>query len=932
MMGSVSKPLSLNEIRTRAAQFVIDWRDSPGDERQDAQSFVRDLLRVYGITDTRAALYEKRAQRTDTGRRGYIDALVPGQLLIEMKSAGKNLGLAEIQAMEYMDDLSDIEQPRYVLTSDFKKFRLLDMTAASGQDVTEWSFEDLPRYAGSLAFLAGYQTRSFGSKEQERASVKAARLMAELYEALEGSGLDDHDAGVFLVRTLFALYADDAGVWPRDLYLEFLETRTSEDGSDLGAQLVGLYQVMNMPSGRRSQSLDEMLSQFPYVNGGIFSGSIAIPYFSRAVRELLLKACAFDWREISPAIFGSLFQAVKSPEARRSLGEHYTTETNIMKTLGPLFLDELQKKFEAAQHDAVLLERLLKELGDVRVLDPACGSGNFLIVAYRELRQLELEVRVRLQELDTNRQMPTLLFGREHLAVKLEHLAGIEIEEWPAQIARTALRLVDHQANMAMEARLGMAPETLPLDTIEIVRCANALRVDWDEVVDATGTVRLVGNPPFIGMAWMSKEQQADNRYVFSTAEPTGKLRTGRLDFVANWFARAAQFIQAHPTARSAFVSTNSITQGEQARTMIPLLSSLDCVVEFGHQTFKWTSEAPGAAAVHCVVVGLAHVKHVRSPRRLFTYPNISGDPVETVHSRLNFYLVDGPDMTPVKLRKPLVAEMPFATQGNKPVDGGHLLLDRAEAEKLRSIPEIAPFVKRFVQARDMLQGAPLRWALWLKEAGPAVLRHPLVRQRLELVRASRLESPTASVQDAANTPAIFTQDRQPVGPYFALPEVSSGVRTWIPGRMFDENVIAGNKLIIFPNAEPWHAALLQSSMFTAWVGAFAGRLKSDISISPGLAYFPIPWPSFNDGERTQLGLLIQAVFDERDAHPGSTLADLYDPVAAPTGLLKTHAALDKAVDRAFGATTALRSNDERLQILFERYAEMTRWHSDDSR
>lgn len=923
-MGSVSKPLSLNEIRSRAAQFVLDWRDSPGDERQDAQSFVRDLLQVYGITETRAALYEKRAQRSSTGGAGYIDALLPGQLLVEMKSVGKNLGLAEIQALDYMDDLGDTEQPRYVLTCDFKKFRLLDVTAAKGEDVSEWSIEELPRYAGSLAFLAGYQTRSFGSKEQERASVKAAQIMAGMYEALEGSGLDDHDAGVFLVRTLFALYADDSGIWSRDLFTEFIETRTSADGSDLGAQLVGLYQVMNTQLERRPKSLDEVQAQFPYVNGGIFSGALAIPYFDRAVRDMLLRACAFDWREISPAIFGSLFQAVKSPEARRSLGEHYTTETNIMKTLGPLFLDELYENFAAANHDVRSLKKLRAQLAEIRVLDPACGSGNFLIVAYRELRQLELDILIRLQELGDTSSIPTLYFERDDLAVRLEHMAGIEIEEWPAQIARTALRLVDHQANMAMEAALGKAPDTLPLDTIEVVRDANALRVDWSDFVDTTGTVRLVGNPPFVGMAWMSKDQQADNRHVFSRAEPSGKLRTGRLDFVANWFALAAQFIQAHPTARAAFVSTNSITQGEQARTMIPLLDSLDCVVEFGHQTFKWTSEAPGAAAVHCVVVGLSHRRNVRSPRRLFTYPNIAADPVETRHSRLNFYLVDGPNIAPAKVSRPVISAMPMAHKGSQPTDGGHLLLDRSAADEFRSVPELAPHVRQFVQARDMLQGAPLRWTLWLKDASPAVLRHPLIRSRLELVRAARLASPTLSVQEAASTPSLFTQDRQPTGPFFALPEVSSGQRRWIPGRMYDNDVIAGNKLIIFPNAELWQAALLQSSMFMSWVFAFAGRLKSDVSISPGLAYFPIPWPEFGADEQEQLTDLIQSILDERNRHAGATLADLYDSIASPASLLKAHAALDKVVDRAFGATTTLRSNEERLQVLFRRYAEMT--------
>ena len=466
----MEKALSLNEIRSRCAQFVVEWRDADGDERQEAQSFVRDLLAAFGITETRAALYEKRAQRSSTGNQGYIDALVPGLLLIEMKSAGKNLGLAEIQALDYVDALPDAESPNFVLTCNFKDFRLLDLKAPSGKDVTEFSIEELPRFAESLAFLAGYKTRNFGTVEEEQASIEAAKMMAELYEALEGSGYSDHEASVFLVRTLFALYADDSGIWERDLFTEFLENRTSQDGSDLGSQLSMLFQVLDKPRDGRAKTLDESLARFPYVNGGIFHEPLSIPSFDRKMREKLLKACAFNWAEISPAIFGSLFQAVKSPEARRALGRRYTTETNIKKAIDPLFLDELHDQFDAARYDIRGLKRLLTHLRNIRVMDPACGSGNFLIVAYRELRQLELSIRLRLQELDDRDAVPTLYFDRDDLAVQLENMRGIELEEWPARIAQTALRLVDHQANMQMQLALGKAPDTLPLDTVLIIR------------------------------------------------------------------------------------------------------------------------------------------------------------------------------------------------------------------------------------------------------------------------------------------------------------------------------------------------------------------------------------------------------------------------------------------------------------------------------
>lgn len=536
----MAKALSLNEIRRRAAQFVVDWRDEPGDERQQAQSFIRDLLRVFGITSTKAALYEKRAKRSSTGHRGYIDALVPGLCAIEMKSAGKDLEAAERQALDYIDDLTDVETPRWVISSDFTQFRILDLKAPDGADTRTFTLEELPANSDLLAFLAGYQTSPFGNQQQEEASVKAAQIMANLYEALSDSGYDDHDASVFLVRVLFCLYADDAGVWgERDQFYEFLEQRTSEDGSDLGPQLAMLFQAMNRETGKRQRNLDESIARFPYVNGGIFAEPASIPSFDSSMRELLLQACAFNWSAISPAIFGSLFQAVKDAQARRELGEHYTTETNILKTIQPLFLDELRARFTDAVHDTSKLKRLRTDLGQLRVLDPACGCGNFLVVAYRELRALDLDILKRLQERgDTSWKSPTAFFLKEDLPVTLDHFAGIEIEEWPARIASTALHLVDHQANQAMELALGQAPDPLPLDRIETIHVQNALRSDWSTIIAPSPRVMIVGNPPFIGQYTKQADQTEDLKTVW------GKGYDGYLDYVTGWYKKAADYFK----------------------------------------------------------------------------------------------------------------------------------------------------------------------------------------------------------------------------------------------------------------------------------------------------------------------------------------------------------------------------------------------------
>lgn len=916
----------MNEIRSRAAKFALDWQDSPGDERQDAQTFVRELLKVYGLTDSRAAFYEKRAKRSSTGHQGYIDALIPGMALIEMKSKGKNLAAAERQALDYIDGLPETETPRHVITCDFHRVRVLTLDAPEGDDLVEFALPELRDNADQLAFFAGYGRRSFGSKEQERASVAAAQLMASLYEALEGSGYDDHESSVFLVRTLFALYADDAGVWERDLFLEFLETRTAEDGSDLGPQLALLYQVMGQEPRRRQKNVDENIARFPYVNGGVFEEPLSIPTFDREMRDRLLHAAMFNWSEISPAIFGSLFQAVKDRAARRELGEHYTTEANILKVIGPLFLDDLRQRLADGFSDMKALTRLRSDMGRMHFLDPACGCGNFLVVAYREMRQLDLEIVQRLQYLSRGRRDTevSLAFTELHLSVRLSSFHGIELEEWPARIAATALHLVDHQANKQMEREIGQAPDTLPLDRIDTIHVGNALRLDWRSIVPASDDLFIMGNPPFVGMAYLSEQQQEDNRLTFVGLEAKG-LRAGRLDYVACWYAKAFRFL-AGTAGRAAFVSTNSITQGEQARTMVPLLARHGFSVDFAHRTFKWTSEAPGAAAVHCVIVGFsATARRGRRPR-LFRYETLTGAPIEVPVSRLNFYLADGPDIVPVKLRRPAVAGMPASHKGSQPTEGGHLLLDAADRAEVSADPHAAPYLRRFVQGRDMLQGEPQRWCLWLKDANPADLRaSATLRARLAAVRASRLDSPTASVRAFADRPTVFTQDRQPDTGYFALPEVSSENRRWIPGRFYGPDVIAGNKLIIFPRAEPWHAALLQSSMFMAWVGVFAGRLKSDISISPALAYFPIPWPELTERQR---GLLVEvwaSVEAARAAFPDATLADLYDPDTMPVLLLDAHDALDRAVDRTFGARGRLSDNTDRLAVLLRRYGAMLR-------
>jgi hypothetical protein len=915
----VAKPLSLNEIRRRSAQFAVEWRDSPGDERQEGQSFIRDLLQVFGITATKAALYEKRAKRSSTGGRGYIDALLPGFCAIEMKSAGKDLDAAITQALDYLDDLPNAETPRFIIASDFHRFRVLDMKAPEGKDTRAFTLDELPTNIDALAFLAGYQTVAFGDREQEVASVKAARIMADLYEALSTSGYDDHEASVFLVRLLFCLYADDAGVWERDQFYEFLERRTSEDGADLGPQLAMLFQAMNRDPGRRQRNLDDLIARFPYVNGGIFAEPAEIPAFDKGMRDLLLQSCAFNWSQISPAIFGSLFQAVKDPEARRELGEHYTTETNILKTIQPLFLDELRSRYAHDIHDAARLKRLRADLKNLRILDPACGCGNFLVVAYRELRALDLDILKSLQTLgDTSWQSPTAFFLKEDLPVTIDHFAGIEIEEWPARIASTALHLVDHQANQAMELALGKAPDPLPLDKIESIHVSNALRTDWATIFPPSPQVMIVGNPPFVGHKTKSVDQTGDLKAVW------GDDYDGYLDYVTGWYKKAADYFENTRGGRFAFVSTNSIAQGLPVAALFKPLFAAGWRLRFAHQTFAWTSEAPAAAAVHCVILGFD--QREKTPAALYTYETPKGQPERRPARVINPYLQDAPTTFIGSRSQPLAPELPPVAYGTMPVDGGHLLLDRDAHDEAMRDPIASKYIRSFIGARELIHSTD-RWCLWLEDLDPKDLsRSKFLKDRIEACAAWRSsQAVTGDAYKYRNTPALFRPNsKRPHVPYICIPAHFSAGRRYATVQYFEPDVIAGNANFTAEDPTGYLFAIISSSMFLAWQRATGGRIKSDLRFSAKVVWNNLPLPEIPETLRQKIIAAGQRVLEARALHPERSLADHYNPLTPAPALSKAHDALDRVVDKAFGARKALHTEEERQQILFKRYAELT--------
>lgn len=911
----MSKPPSWNQIRANAAIFATRWAEAT-QENAEAQSFWNEFLAVFGVDRKRVASFEKRAQRHSTGGRGRIDLFWAGVLVAEHKSAGKDLADAESQALDYLDSLDDGDFPGVVLSSDFHRMRILNLGGDNSPH--EFSVSNLANEVDRFSFIAGYQPRHFAAHEEAAANIQAARLMGRLYEQLATADYEGHEASVLMTRLLFLLFGDDTGMWEKALFYEFIESRTQADGSDLGAQLSHLFQILDTPDDKRSRALDEFLARFPYVNGGLFHDRLNIPAFDHEMRDELLACCAFDWGTISPAIFGSMFQAVKSKEARRELGEHYTTEHNILKVVNPLFMDDLRGDFERVRNSVKGLEALRARMGKMRFLDPACGCGNFLVVAFREMRGLELDILKALRDLTGREQLS--LDATLGLQVRLDQFCGIELEEWPSRIAETAMFLVDHQANKQLEQQFGQAPDRLPISIAAGIHRGNAAQMNWADVLPASDQVLVLGNPPFIGMSWMSGEQQADNRIAFGDVEAKG-LRTGRLDYVAVWYAKAFAYLRG-TRGRAAFVSTNSITQGEQARTFEPLLRQNGFQIDFAHRTFKWTSEAANAAAVHVVVIGFSE-GGVAPTKRLFDYPTLTSQPVEVEAKWINAYLVDYEGEVPTKRYVTLLRGIPTMTQGNKPWDGGGLIVEEDDYDRVASDEIAAKYLRPFRQSTEMLYDKP-RWCLWLTEARPSdIVRSHILQERLAIVRTARLATATESVRALAKVPALFAQIRQPTTRYLALPEVSSEKREYIPARYYDPEVIAGNKLMVIEDAPPWLFGYLQSSMFTTWAKAFSGRLKSDLSLSPSTAYFTFPFIEPTGTTLVRINQAASRVLDVREGHEAETLAAMYNPSAMPIDLRHAHDDLDRAVDAMYGLRTP--TEGRRLTALLDRYNVLTR-------
>jgi hypothetical protein len=934
--------LGWDEIKRRARAFSEDWKDAHY-EKGETQPFYEKFFEIFGVSRRSVGTYEKRVEHLDSGKRGFIDLFWPGTLIVEQKSAGRSLKAAQLQALDYFDWLPERDQPKYILSSDFQNFTLIDLEQRS-----EFSFKlsELADNIEAFTFILG-RRRTYDTQPQ--ANIDAAELMGKLHDALKESGYTGHPLELLLVRLLFCLFADDTGIFePKDIFLNLLEERSAEDGSDVGRWLNDLFDTLDQPEGQRQKTLDAELQRFPYINGALFAGRLPTPAFDTSMRKTLLEAARFNWSAVSPAIFGSLFQSVMDAKERRAKGAHYTSEANILKVIGPLFLDDLRAEFErlrsftttatgrarkapVAANRARLVE-LQRRLKHMTFFDPACGCGNFLVVAYREVRRLELDI---LTELYGDEAVISGFDSSMMSQVNVDQFYGIEYEEFPARIAEVAMWMADHLANNELSLAFGQSFARIPLKQSARIVHADALEIDWADVLPPEDCSYIMGNPPFVGAKYQSQLQREQVRKIAGLGGSGGTL-----DYVAAWFIKAGQFAKVNPRIRVAFVSTNSICQGEQVAQLWPILfDRFGLEIAFAHRTFSWGSEARGKAHVHVVIVGLAHRDNEPAEKRLFSYPDNKGDPVESQHGALTAYLFDARSVANrhlvVKEASQPINGAPKLVVGSKPVDGGYLIFTPEERQALAiQNPGAERLLRPFIGAKEFLNGG-IRYIIDAENISPTELQqYPILKERVSKVRQWRLgeiasknskdgkDRAAKSTRPLAPYPTRFHVNIFPKHGFLIVPENGSERREYVPAGWQSHPVIPSSLVRIALDANLWHFSIMSSRLHMAWVSHIGGKLKSDPRYSIGLVYNTFPWADASPAQREKIEALAQVVLDARAAYPTASLADLYDPDTMPAVLRKAHAALDTAVDRLY-RPAPFASDRDRVEHLFGRYEAM---------
>jgi hypothetical protein len=914
-------PLSWKEIRHRAITFAKEWTDARWGHAEK-QTFWSEFFNVFGVPRQAVDRVEEPVKNLK-GVFDFIDLFWPGVVIVEHQSLGGELGKSGSQAYRYVQELTregrTKEIPRYVIVSDFSRIALHDLEPEDQRflspfegrrvDSIEFALIDFYNYIHAFAFIPRYKQHK--REEQDLIHIRAVEIMARLYDSLEAGGYAGDKLERLLLRILFCLFAQDTGIFIQHAFCHYVVNRTASDGTDLGVHLARLFDVLNTPPENRQKHLDRTLALFPYINGELFAESFVFADFNRDMRNALLVCAHFDWSQISPAILGSLFHAVREPRERRQFGSHYTNERDILKVVRSLFLDELWAEFERAKASRSDLKRFHERIAGLRFLDPACGCGNFLVVTYRELRSLEIEILKFLYPGD----QPTLDMRTLSL-VDVDAFYGIEILEWPAHMAEVAMRLMNHQMNRRLSEAFGQYFVRIPLTKLPTIVCGNALRLDWRGVLPAEKCSYVFGNPPFGGKQFRNAVQKKDMEIVWGAVKGAGVL-----DYVTGWYLRAAEYVQGTRIVVG-FVSTNSITQGEQVGILWKVLFQMGIKIHFAYRPFSWERQAQRKAHVHVVIVGFGSFDV--PTKRIYEYDETSDRLTVESAGNISPYLVEGGDNFVLPRSLPL-DRAPKMLFGNMPNDGGCLILSDQEKDSLlKEEPEAKRFVRSFLGAEEFLH-RKLRWCLWLVDASPADIRAmPEVARRVEGVRAHREGSRRKATRKLAMVPTLFGEIRQPSTRYLLIPSVSSENRSYIPVDFMTETVVGSNLVLFVPGATLFHFGVLISGMHMAWVKLVCGRLESRYRYSVHLVYNNFPWPPEPSAKQRQaVKAAVQGIVDTRKAFPDLSLANLYDPLLMPPALVKRHAELDRAVEQCY-RPQLFQTDRQRVEHLFAVYERLT--------
>ena len=919
-----------NEKKKAAKSFAEYWADK-GYEKGQSQSFWLSLLRdIFEVEHPEQYVVFEEQVKIDRAN-GFIDVMIPStKVMIEQKGANKDLrkGIVQSdgsvlnpfqQAKRYIVDLPLSEHPRWVITCNFKEFLIYDMEKPTGEPESIL-LKDLPKEYYRLSFLV--EEKSELLHREEQISIKAGELVGKLYDAIQKQYIhpDSEESlrslNMLCVRLVFCLYAEDAGIFGG--HLKFHNYIKNCQIKDVRRALIDLFRTLDTKEEERDPYMDESLAVFPYVNGGLFADeNIEIPHFTEEIVDLLLHNASedFDWSQISPTIFGAVFESTLNPETRRSGGMHYTSIENIHKVIDPLFLDELRAELDDIKAIKVDKTRLAKadefqeKLSKLTFLDPACGSGNFLTETYISLRRLENEV------LTMRYKNQIVMDAGDLIKVSIGQFYGIEINDFAVTVAKTALWIAESQMMKETEDIVAMPLDFLPLKSYANIIEGNALRVDWESVVPKDKLNYIMGNPPFVGYSLQSADQKQDILSIYIDEKGKPYKTAGKIDYVSGWYFKASQLMQ-NTTVRTAFVSTNSITQGEQvAGVWKPLYERFGVHIDFAHRTFRWDSEASIKAHVHCVIVGFSTAEN-NTLKKLYSTERMQ------LVDNINAYLIAAPTVF-IESRTKAICDIPKMTYGNKPVDGGNLIIEKEDYYSfITSEPKALPFVKRLIGAKEFING-DARWCLWLSGVSPAeIKRMPLVLERVRKVKEMRENSTDEGARKLALTPTTFRETNNPLSAV-VIPCHSSENRKYIPMGFIDDSVVVTNAVLFIPNAQLYHFGIITSNVHMAWTRAVCGRIKSDYRYSKEVVYNNFPWCNPTDEQRAKIEQTAQAILDARALYPDCSLADLYDEVTMPPELRKAHQQNDRAVMQAYGFDVKTMTESSCVAELMRMYREL---------